>query len=51
MYSTASLFGRRLNNGYRDLLTQLKGYLTEEQLSGVEAAYRTMWRRYCATPR
>jgi guanosine-3',5'-bis(diphosphate) 3'-pyrophosphohydrolase len=40
MYSTASLFGRRLNNGYRDLVTQLKGYFTEEQLSGVEAAYQ-----------
>jgi RelA/SpoT family (p)ppGpp synthetase len=40
MYSTASLFGRRLNNGYRDLLTQLKGYFTEEQLSGVEAAFQ-----------
>ncbi|HZJ30553.1 MAG TPA: bifunctional (p)ppGpp synthetase/guanosine-3',5'-bis(diphosphate) 3'-pyrophosphohydrolase [Vicinamibacterales bacterium] len=40
MYSTASLFGRRVNNGYRDLIAKLREYLAEEQLSGVEAAYQ-----------
>ena len=40
MYSTASLFGRRVSNGYRDLLTKLRGYLTVEQLNGVDAAYQ-----------
>jgi RelA/SpoT family (p)ppGpp synthetase len=40
MYSTASLFGRRVSTGYRDLLAKLRGYLTEEQLGGVEGAYQ-----------
>jgi RelA/SpoT family (p)ppGpp synthetase len=40
MYSTASLFGRKVNNGYRDLLARLREYMTEEQIAGVEAAYQ-----------
>jgi RelA/SpoT family (p)ppGpp synthetase len=40
MYSTASLFGRRVGNGHRDLIAKLREYLAEEQLSGVEAAYQ-----------
>jgi GTP diphosphokinase / guanosine-3',5'-bis(diphosphate) 3'-diphosphatase len=40
MYSTASLFGRRVGNGFRDLLANLRSYLTEEQLQGVESAYQ-----------